>query len=71
MFDVKKQKTARQQQVAAKDNPKTKAFQLCEVVDADALVVHMGGREGGREGRKEGVREESLTYWETANHDQI
>jgi hypothetical protein len=53
MFDVKKQKTARQQQVAAKDNPKTKAFQLCEVVVADALVVHMGGREAGKEGRKE------------------
>ncbi len=54
MFDVKKQKTARQQQVAAKDNPKkkkqnkTKAFQLSKVLVADALVVHMGGREGVR-----------------------
>jgi hypothetical protein len=33
-----------------------------KVFVADALVVHMGGREGVRE---------SLTYWKTANHDQI
>jgi len=50
MFDVKKQKTARQKQVAAKDNPKkkknknknkTKAFQLSKVFVADALAMHM------------------------------
>jgi hypothetical protein len=59
MFDVKKQKTARQQQVAAKEKPQikktknTKAFQLSKVFVADALVVHLGGRDGRREGGRE------------------
>jgi hypothetical protein len=56
MFDVKKQKTARQQQVAAKDNPKTKqkpSNYVKKLLPMLLLCTWVGGREGRKEGRRE------------------